>query len=107
MIHRGARGSAGRGVKPALSAEPRRGGTVCPIRVTGTTRGTNACSPHGLEAAWADRTSTPRRRAMAGFRRFGRDDTPPGTNGGSVATDERAYADGTDADQRTSVMPDN
>jgi hypothetical protein len=42
---------------------------------------------------------------MAGFRRFGRDDTPPAANGGSVATDERGYADETGANQRTSVMP--
>jgi hypothetical protein len=41
------------------------------------------------------------------FRRFGRDDTPATDNGGSVATDERDYADGDGNRQRTSVLPGN
>jgi hypothetical protein len=46
------------------------------------------------------------------FRRFGRDDTPATDNGGAVATDEQGYANGTDAggtnaNQRTSVLPGN
>jgi hypothetical protein len=42
------------------------------------------------------------------FRRFGRDDTPATDNGGTVATDERGYADDqAAADGRTSVLPGN
>jgi amino acid transporter len=41
------------------------------------------------------------------FRRFGRDDTPAADNGGNVATDERGYANETDAAQRTSALPDS
>ena len=39
------------------------------------------------------------------FRRFGRKDTPATDNGGSVATDERDYAETDGNGQRTAVLP--
>jgi hypothetical protein len=41
------------------------------------------------------------------FRRFGRSNTPAADNGGNVVTDERGYPNETDAEERTSVMPEN
>lgn len=40
-------------------------------------------------------------------RRVARADTPASDNGGNVATDERGYANDTDAAERTSVLPDH